>query len=150
MVEKVRKLITYPDDKLSIERYICYIEQFDSWFMHAQNIEKNEAIEDYPERVLVGISKDVVQAEIYLQQHSMSDEELEYAIDAGFKYNKRIVVTHLTTAMTKDSCNYEPAESLEVYKFEYPSLSKAVTFFQVPNDKELLKCIASFEGSFAN
>lgn len=146
----MRKLITYPDDKLSIKRYICYLEQFDSWFMHAQQIMQNATERGFPERVLIETPLDTVQAEIYLQQHSMSAEQLQYAIDSGFKYNKRIVVTHLTTAMIKDSCNYEPPESLEVYKFEYPSLSKIAAFFQVPNDKEFLKCLASFEGSYQN
>lgn len=150
MVEKIRKLITYSDDKLSLERFICYLEQFDSWFMHAKNIEYKPIIDELPEIALVAIPRDMVQVEIYLHQHTMSNEQLEYAISEGFRFNKRIVLTQFNLSSAAIKSVVQINDSVELYKLEYPSLNRTTAYFQVASDKELLQCIAGFEGSFQN
>lgn len=150
MTENLPILYHYPDDELSTNRYICYLEQFDKWFMHIRDIELCANEPQYAGSTLVSMPRETVQVEIYLNQHKMSNEQLMLAIDKGFCYNKRYQLSSIPVPEWLIGLVEGIDPDSLFYLLEHLAEPSRVKRFQAKSDAEILKQFDSFVGSFNN
>lgn len=144
------KFIKLQDDPQLTNKYVCYLEEYDTFFFHAED--KNNPVNAglCPERVLYQLSRETVQVEVYLNQHRMSNDQLNYALDKGFCYNKRLTLKR-QPSLQQLANKLEILETGQlIYSLEDNSRNNAVLVFRVNTDIEVLAHIKAVEGSINN